>query len=337
MQDHQTHSCDAAPFTLPHLLSCVLLPLLPLWGALLLLRLVYGEVFDFSRIADQTAFSTDAHRDFLLLRDLLVYASLVFLHLAVCLGVVWYLVLQLRSLPRALRPQLLQLGFAYVVLLLLTAFIARHDGTAQQLTYTNVCEMLLAADVAGHLTPAACIGGAPSRLLLMAGLPAMAGIVAAIVAACVAATVRAPIEAAGEEAWRAEFSRRRQMLHRAFYAASAVLVTSTVTIKLFLELPLSLATDDATRTVVRSSADGLATFWGTTFTLVLVFIFAPVARELNRALARHGRDSADEAGLQEWLDGQALRPVPRRLAEVIAFLAPLLAGPVADLLKGLAG
>jgi hypothetical protein len=310
-------------------------PILPLWTALLVLGLLYDDAFRLVDIAADTTFLTEASRQFVHLRDLLIYASFVCLHAIICALVLVYFVLQLRSLPEGTRRTVWQLSFVLLMLVVVTTVVARYEGSAQQLTYANVCEMLKAADPSSKLLPQRCVGGPPSVLFALATFPTATGILAALLGMGVASTARAPIEATSEADWRAQFTQRSQTIYRAFYAASAVLVTSAVTMQLFQQLPISLIADETVRQAATHSAQGMTLFWGMIFTLILVAIFAPAAYFLNRTLAEHGLGQEASSELQEWLNHQILHSAPKKIAGIVGFLAPVLIGPAADVLNKL--
>jgi hypothetical protein len=337
MPDQPNVNGGVQGLSLVRLWPWILFPLLPLWMALLVLHLLYDDVFQLARFAEDAVFIDQASRHFIHLRDLLVYAAFACLHAIICALVLVYLVLQLHSLPETTRRAVWRLSLVLLILLVATTVVARHAESAQLLTYANVCEMLIRANASADLLPEECVGGPPSLLFALATFPTVTGIIAALFAVGVASTARAPIEAATESEWRAEFSRRSQVIHRAFYAASAVLVTSMVTIKLFLELPVALTADETTRQVVSYSAQGMTIFWGMIFTLTLVAVFAPAAYCLYRALAEHGLGQEASSELQDWLNHQILHSVPKKVAGVVAFLAPLLVGPTTEVLNRLIG
>ena len=76
-----------------------------------------------------------------------------------------------------------------------------------------------------------------------------------------------------------------------FYVVSLVLVTSTISIMLFLQLPLALAADEETKLAVTGHAQGMTVFWGTVFTLTLVMMFAPSAFLLLKTARQYEKRS----------------------------------------------
>jgi hypothetical protein len=139
-----------------------------------------------------------------------------------------------------------------------------------------------------------------------------------------------------ETAWRTAFAARARTLQRGFYVLSTVLITSTVTIMLFLGLPSALVADEATGLAVTSFARGMTVFWGTVFTLTLFAIFAPSAYHLLRMAKRHEMASDAPAEVSAWLHEEIYVSIPRQLGNLAALLAPLLVGPVGSVLEKLA-
>ena len=322
-------------------------PLLPLVIALGALHLLYGDDFAFAVPQEGTScllpspsgfvasFISSTHREFVHFKGLLVYVSVGFLHTALCLLAVVYFVAQIRDLPAPLGRRAWQLVGLLLVILIFAGFLAAADKTALQLTYRNTCELLCKAQVAGHIVPRECHGGPPSRLLWLASVPTLAGMIAAVFAAAVASTAAGVFPKSSEEEWRAAFAERVRTVQRAFYLTSAVLVTSTVSIKLFLELPAALSADEATTVAIDSFANGMTGFWGTVFSLTLVMIFAPSAYFMLTAAQRHERMSETPSEVRAWLSEQVTASLPQQVGNLAAAMAPLLVGPIGTLFQRL--
>jgi hypothetical protein len=246
-----------------------------------------------------------------------------------------YFVAQIRDLPAPLGRRAWQLVGLLLVILICAGFLAAADKTALQLTYRNTCELLCKAQVAGHIVPRECHGGPPSRLLWLASVPTLAGMIAAVFAAAVASTAAGVFPKSSEEEWRAAFAERVRTVQRAFYLTSAVLVTSTVSIKLFLELPGALSADEATTVAIDSFANGMTGFWGTVFSLTLVMIFAPSGYFMLTAAQRHERASETPSEVRAWLSEHVTASFPKQVGNLAAGMAPLLVGPVGTLLQKL--
>lgn len=136
-------------------------------------------------------------------------------------------------------------------------------------------------------------------------------------------------------------SHARLLLH-CFYALSAVLVTSTITVSLFLRLPLSLlaADDSALYTALTEYTTALITFWGAVYMLTLFSVFAvPVAVIYNRIYDHIIAEDRDlNESVSEWLKRHGIEfSVGRNIMNIFTLIAPLLAGPFMEFVKVLGG
>lgn len=314
----------------------LVLPVLPLVAGFTLLKILYGP--DFSFIGFPASFVDAPHGPFLYLEGLLAYGSAALLHLSLCAAAIGYFATRIRDLPRPVRARAWRVVGLLLVALVIIGAVTRLDPelTALQLSYRNTCELLSMAGAAVHLLPATCQGGPPSVLMALASVPTIAGLIAAAFAAALASSAADPLPET-EGAWRAGFTRHIRTLQHAFYALSAVLITSTVTIMLFLMLPVAIAADPATTAALTSYAHAMTVFWGTVFTLTLAAIFAPAVHHLSRAARRHEMASKTPADVRVWLAEQTRNSLPRHLGNLAALLAPLLVGPIGSLLEKLSG
>ena len=234
--------------------------------------------------------------DFIHFEGLMIYVSVASFHVVLCVLTILYCSFQIRQLHKAVQARTWSLLGLLLLLLIVAILVARTDQTAVQLTYRNTCELLKQAEVAVHIMPPDCRSGAPSLLAWLAILPFVSGIVAAVFATAVASLAAEPLPETPESAWRSAFASRARTLQRVFYVVSLVLVTSTISIMLFLQLPLALAADYPTKLAVTGHAQGMTVFWGTVFTLTLVMMFAPSAFLLLKTARQYEKRSETSGG-----------------------------------------
>ncbi len=344
-ENEQKHRRERAGFV--GLWPWLVFPILPLFGAFAVLHFLYAPEFTFAGANPAehgisaaptpftAAFLKAEHRSFIHFEGLMIYVSVASFHVVLCVLTILYCSFQIRQGHKAVQTRTWSLLGSLLLLLIVAILVARTDQTAVQLTYRNTCELLKRADVAVHIMPPDCRSGSPSLLAWLAILPFVSGIVAAVFATAVASLAAEPLPASPESAWRSAFAGRARTLQRVFYVVSLVLVTSTISIMLFLQLPLVLAADEATKLAVTGHAQGMTVFWGTVFTLTLVMMFAPSAFLLLKTARQYEKRSENPAEVRAWWNEQIYVSLPKQLGNVATLLAPLLAGPAGALLEKL--
>ena len=78
-------------------------------------------------------------------------------------------------------------------------------------------------------------------------------------------------------------------------------------------------------------------FWGAIFTLTLLATFAPSGYVLVRIAQRHEGTVKAPGEFRKWLREQIYISAPKQLRNVAALLAPLVVGPLGNLLEKAAG
>lgn len=162
-------------------------------------------------------------------------------------------------------------------------------------------------------------------------------------------------------------TRQRERLTLVLYFASLLLVVGVIQIGAWTRLPAAFldqvivhleAAKDAkppivddpkgeierwklVRSAYQSAVGGYVTFSGATFMAILLVIFLPASKILSRiartkAEAAVGRalgpDGESAKAVDKWLEDRALTdPLSERLKSTFAVIAPLIAGPLADL------
>lgn len=281
-----------------------------------------------SLAATGTEFLTGDAADVVHTGGLLTYLSLVLFHLTVCAAAGLYYLWQMQSLPDRLRRRSMWLAAASLPLFMLVLGVAYVLlPTSAALSFSNVRQLLNLANQ--HVDE--------TLLLMLTFVPIFGGLFAVACAAAKASSVEAELAEPMESKWRDAFAKRVQVLQRGFYVLSAVLVTSTVTVSLFFHLPVELAVDDGVKQAINAYAGGLTVFWGTIFTLTLLATFAPSALALVRIAQRHEGMVKSRAEFRGWLRDQIYISAPKQLRTVAALLAPLIVGPLGNLLEKAAG
>lgn len=277
----------------------------------------------------------DTERELRFFNALVLYVAVDLFHLAACLAVIIAMVRTMFTLSRSdLVKTVGVLGFSIVALALLT-YIAQQDGFdgALYLTYRNVCSVIHAAGVGSHLLPDVCDGEGISPFAWMALLPLVLGVIAAAFSSAVVSTAILPVECGSDGNVEAIIQERGMRIQHAFRSTAFVLVTSTLTMTLFFQLPLSIIEDSDSAAVMRGYAQGMTVFWGTIFTLTLVAIFAPASFFLRRRLDEVDRPDLLPS-LPRTLGDESTR---RQVVNVLTALAPLLIGAAGPLIEAVLG
>ncbi len=115
-----------------------------------------------------------------------------------------------------------------------------------------------------------------------------------------------------------------------------MLVVTTVTLMLFLQLPAGLLDEPGANSINRYAL-GMTVFWGAVMTLTLVAIFLPSVLAFRGEASRHLRATQAEQTLSQWLDERGHLSVRRQLANLATMLAPIIVGPLGSLLQSTLG
>jgi hypothetical protein len=125
-----------------------------------------------------------------------------------------------------------------------------------------------------------------------------------------------------------------------FYLLTAVLVTSTLAASLFFHLPTKLLAEGSDGPLVPYAGE-LSIFWGTVFTLTLLATVTPPllhARHRLAAITEGVVDADEEDETRKWLSQEGLlESFGQQLRLILALLAPLITGPVANFLQAWQG
>jgi hypothetical protein len=268
---------------------------------------------------------------------LVIYLAVGTVHVAACVAVVATLAPGIARLPgRTRRRTLLVLG-ASIAILVAVNVAARIEGVlfgALAMTYRSVCAVLvegLADLIAGPglavpaaILPPSCDAPGLSPFAWLAVVPYLAGLIATATASAVTSTA---LDGAADDAGLLAGADR---IDRAFQATAFVLVTSTLSLMLFYQLPLSIVAEPGARDLVSGYAQAMTMFWGALFTLTLLAVFGPGHLLLRARSAGMG----GSGGLSEEIVRRSLR---KRVADLLTVLSPLLlgsAGAAMDFLLG---
>lgn len=269
----------------------------------------------------------------------LSYSAVVYIHLAVCAGAVFFFWEQIQGAGEAARRRVgIAVAVEALVVLGSLAALSRAGLAAYDLTYFNI-RALFAKAAAGMDFLESALWPGFSKLAAAVFVPTAFGVVAVIAAAGAASlAMRGP---PGESPER--FRDRIQQLQQSFLFLSAVLVSSTLAASLFFHLPAEMfafAAKSAQKGALLDYARGLTLFWGAVYTLTLLAVYVPPAlilRERMRAFARERDGKRTPSEYRSWLAEHKLAfSIKESLGNVFALLAPLIAGPVGSILQALA-
>jgi len=314
-----------------------LVAVLPFVGAAIVLEFVAPNI-----LKVETAFAEGAGAAIGHIGDRLTYAALAYVQLTTCLLVISFYVLRLFRLDRARRAGALRLlGVTALCAAVAVVVVRSLQGAAYAVTYLNIRDLLARTDVSkGLTTPLFSVEGIPylvdvTPISIVGGVPFLMGVIAVVLAVPVGAAAASFPENEPED-WTREFAERVQWLQNSFYALSIVLVTSTVAIMLFFQLPAEIAVGGGREGLLRY-ARGLTVFWGATMTLTLLASFAPAMLALRqRAREQHGA-VASRRDFGEWFAEQVPITARRQVANLATMLAPLMVGPLGGLLQAMFG
>ena len=300
-----------------HLVWAVL-PILPFALGLVLLEVLYGigaDVAPFT-LPEATPGDRSALRFF---NAYLLYLTVSFVHVMICAAGLVYLLFKLNALPDLARARALTVVTLLCILLVAVNMAARFpvEPGALTLTYRNICEVVRGAGVFLHLLPETCDASGLSLFALSALLPYLMGLFTALVAAGLVAT--AVVADPGEGL------PRKEMIERVLQLTALVLVTSTVSLMLFYQLPEAVLTKAADIALVHSYGQALTLFWGACFTLTLCFGFGP---------ALLFKDTSGTEPSEQMLTFAGIR---QQLSAMLAVLAPLIVGALGPMFEKLLG
>ena len=191
---------------------------------------------------------------------------------------------------------------------------------------------------------AACHCLEAERLSTYAAMEIAVNVLAAIAPMVVLLATCAVLEPTGSEGADAlqEIQHRMRRLKRLLNLASTLLVAGMLNMILWLRWPSTLTAQSTAASPVPDVADAVTFFWGTVFTLVTVALYVPASMEFNRraeaVLRRHPQAKGSARDTAEWLERHGLSLTPsQQLPQVLAMLAPMLAGSVGSGIAGMPG
>ena len=264
----------------------------------------------------------------------LVYATAVVVHVVLsCLAIASYALI-IRDADRPTERKLAVSWIASVIaVLVLAAFVALADPgiAAYRVTYFDYLQFYAAVpDV--YFDRAAGLPHLAWAILV----PTALGVFAVLSAAAAADLLSTGLPHPGEPDAPRELRTSRQGVRRVLYLLSVVLVTSTLAASVFFHLPSELYGIEGEEPAARLSryADALSVFWGAVYTLTLIATVAvPAAR-----LQRQAKGTADvlagpDGGTGADAEGDLGDTLMGQVRLLLALLAPLIAGPVANVLQ----
>lgn len=270
------------------------------------------------------------------LGDRLTYAAAATLQAIACVVVITLQLLEIARRGTAVRRGGMMVFFVFLGFsLVIAGWLRLTEAAPYCLTFDLVREIMMAGSgLPLEFAREGFLLG-QSRAFWAAIIPFALGALTVGSAASHAATLSAPDLIEGEE-WEECFARRTRKLQNSFRASSFVLVTSAITLMLFLELPVGLA-DESTGKGLARFAVGLTMLWGSIMTLTLVAVFLPAFLVMRREAFQHHQQHDQEKPFRDWLEERASFQVKQQLANATTMLAPILVGPVGGLLQSTFG
>ncbi|NBC49403.1 MAG: hypothetical protein GVY22_15805 [Gammaproteobacteria bacterium] len=270
------------------------------------------------------------------LGDRLTYGASFFIQVATCTVVLYLLWGSIRSLAPEARTACVHLLLLILAVGAGVGAVVRLSGAAAYaLSYDLPRSLLLEV----HGLPEAFAAGdfllGQSRMFFAAAMPFLVGTLVVAFGAAAGAAESIPTDTAAPD-WERRFGERFQRLQNAFRSSSLVLVTSAISLMLFLKLPAPLMGPSEGEAISRF-ASALTVYWGVVMTLTLLALFVPPYLAMRQeAISRH-QIADTQQDLERWLDERQHRPLKRHLANLATLLAPVLVGPVGSLVQSVLG
>lgn len=315
-----------------------IIAVLPFIGAVLVLGFVAPTELDTHLFAD--AFAKGGSARIGHLGDRFIYATLTYVQLASTMLVTIFYMHRIYQLDPARKSGAIRLlGVTAFCAAMAVVVVRALKVDAYAVTYRNIRDLLQHSEVTHDFTmPFFSFDAIPylaevTPISLAAGIPFLMGAIAIVFAVPVGAAA-ASFPSNEQVDWNKEFAARVHWLQQAFYALSIVLVTSTVSLMLFFQLPAEIALDAYQGGLLRY-ARGLTMFWGATMTLTLLAAFTPAILELRRCAREQHGTVASHRDFGEWFSEQVPTTARRQLANLATMLAPLMVGPLGGLLQAM--
>lgn len=132
---------------------------------------------------------------------------------------------------------------------------------------------------------------------------------------------------------------RMSKLKSIMQLGSAMLVTGSLHLLLWSRLPIAFTDDIALQEAIGAWALSITQYCGITYSLMLTVLYIPcvlVLIERTETLLKQSMPALSEPEISDWLDKHGFSTEPlRHFPQIIAVLAPSLAGPISSSLLGL--
>lgn len=270
------------------------------------------------------------------LGDRLTYGASFLIQVTTCAVVLYLHWGSVRSqAPEARKACVRLLLLILAVGAAVAAVVRLSDSAAYSLTYDLTRSLLLKVN---GLPEAFAAGGyllGQSQMFFSAAMPFLVGALVVAFGAAAGAAESTPTDTDAPD-WEHRFGERLQRLQNAFRSSSLVLVTSAISLMLFLKLPAPLMSASDGEAISRF-ASALTVYWGVVMTLTLLALFLPPYLTMRQEAIRRHEAAGARQDLEKWLDERQHRPMRRHLANLATLLAPVLVGPIGSLAQSVLG
>ena len=149
-----------------------------------------------------------------------------------------------------------------------------------------------------------------------------------LIAACTCVAERRGDRGLALDSIQGQMRRLRGFLN----AGSALLVTGIVHQLMWMRWPAALVGDNVVAGDITTFAESISTYWGATYSLLVLSYYGPMALHLNRrarALIAQSPEAIGDLDPEEWLARHRLSIAPmQQIPQVVAVLGPLVVGPM---------
>ena len=266
------------------------------------------------------------------LGDRLIFAAAACVQIITCLGAMFLYTKRIRQLDTEVRSRAYCLLFVTMAIATCVGVLVRvSNAAAYQLTFNVVRQLLLQGPAVSKQFAAEGFFLWQSRIFFSAMAPFVLGAAVVVFGAVLGAMVAVPNEEKRSN-WETGFTERVKQLQSSFQISSSVLVTSSVALMLFVQLPAGLMEKPASEAMSRFAL-GLTVYWGAVMTLTLLAGFALPVLALRQEAIKYHQKIDTRQPFHKWLEECQDFSMKRHLMNLATMLAPVMVGPLGSVLQ----